>query len=194
MAKKARKWSNVNVPEEPVALTEREIAVRAEADKLRGVGTDPEGHAYTKKDMRELAQDYNGLCEEEEFEKLAARDRSVKYEALERVIRDELIKVEELSGQDMWRGEGCTLSPKNTLIAVVVDKITFKKWIRDTEQEHILEVPPSRLTSIVTDAMDPDAAALLTPAERALLKPGEPASGQPPPGVTIFIRKGINHR
>lgn len=180
--KKARKWSNVNLPDEPVTLTEREQRVRTLSDALHG------------KPMAELAAEYNGLVEEEEFEKLAAKERSVKYEALERVIRDELVRIEEISGQDMWRGEGCTLSPKNTLIPVIIDKTALRRWIEDTGQQALLELPASRLLAVVTDAMDTDAAALLTPAERATLKAGEPASGQPPPGVTIFIRKGINHR
>lgn len=192
--KKARKWSNVNVPNEPVTLTDREVAIRAEADKLRGMGRDEKGEQLKPKTMRELAQEYKGLLEEEGFETLAQKTRSIQYEAYERVIRDELTKIEEMTGQDMWRGENMTFSPKNILIPVITDRAALRKWIEDTGQQDILEIPGPKLKSIVTEAMDTDGAATLTAEERHALKPGEPSSGQPPPGVSVFIRKGVNPR
>ena len=184
MAKKARKWSNLTgqLPEPPVELDARELAVRADMDLYRG------------KPMRELAQEFQGVCEESDFAALEEKKRSVKNAALERLIRDELKKVEELSGQDMWRGEGWTFSPKNTVIPIVSDRAAFLAWIRSTGRESFLDVSPPRIKSIVVDALNEDEAVTLTPSERAVLAAGEPGSCAPPPGITVFLLPGINHR
>lgn len=194
--KKGRKWSNLEgqLPDEPVALTERETKIRAEADKLRGLAIDEKtGQPFVAKTMKELAEEYSVLCEEEDFESLAHKERSVKYESLERVIYSELQKVEQLSGQDSWRGAGQTFSPKFTVIPIVTDKARLIHWIKTNgHEEYLLDVKESRLKEVVLAALNTDAAAAMTPAERANLKAGEAASGQPPPGVTVFMRKGVH--
>lgn len=195
MAKKARKWSNLDgqLPEEPKPLSEREVKIRVEVDKLRGMAVDNDtGELIPAKTMRELAADYAGLVEEESFEDLAQKKRSVKYEALERVIYDELRRVQELSGQDMWRGEGQTFSPKFSPIPVITDMAALEAWIEANGYEYLYTIDGGRLKNLVVEALDTDAAAAMSPAERAALKPGEAASGQPPPGVSVFLRKGVN--
>lgn len=197
MAKrKGRAWSNLpgQVPDEPVPVTERELAIRKRADELRGLALDPAtNQPLAAKTMRELAQEYASLVEEEDFESLAHKQRSVAYEALERVILAELARVEELSGQDTWRGEGQTFSPKFLPIPVITDRAALLRWIKEQgHEEYLLDVKDSRLKEVVLAALNTDAAAAMTPGERAQLRPGEPASGQPPPGVTVFVRRGIN--
>lgn len=195
MAKKARKWSNLEgqLPEEPKPLTDREVAIRAETDKLRGEAVDPDtGQLYPAKTMKELAEDYASLVEEEDFEDLAHKKRSVNYEALERVMLAELQRVQEFSGQDMWRGEGQTFSPKFVVIPVITDMVALEAWIEEKGYEYLYEIGSGKLKNLVIEALDTDAAAAMTPAERANLKPGEAASGQPPPGVSVFLRKGVN--
>ena len=179
MAKrKARKWSNLkgDVPEQEVEVSERELAIRAKTDEWRG------------ESMAELAIEYQQLVEEEEFATLAAKQRSIMYEALERLILDELKRVEEVSGQDMWRGEGQTFSPKTTVIPVVTDKAEVMKYLKDTGQEALLTLEYPRLKSLVTDALE--AIALMTPAQRAELV--GVTLDKPLPGVKIFIKNGVH--
>lgn len=180
MAKKARKWSNTGLQEEPVELSERELKIRAAT---------AERDAKTLKD---LAEEYLGLIEEEEFEELAQKARSITYEALDRRIRTELVKVKDLSGHDTWRGEGMTFSPKTLLIPVVKDKKALRDWVKASGREDMMEIGAPKLKSIVVDAMNTDDAADMTPGERAKLKAGEPASGAPPPGVEVYTRPGVN--
>lgn len=183
---KQRKWSNLQVPEEPVELTEREVAIRKLADEYRG----SEGVIWT---MRALAVEYASAVEEEKFETLAAKERSVKYEALERVIREQLQMVEDLTGQDMWRGEGQVFSPKFTPIPVIHDRDSFMRWLEDEGVlMDYLKLDSDKVKDLVKECLDTDAAVTMTPAERAALKPGQPASGQLPPGVSVFMRRGIN--
>lgn len=186
MAKKARKWSNLKgqVPEAPVELSEREIKVRAAMDERRIVVTEDGLRPAT---MKDYAAEYAGLCEEEDFESLAGKDRSVKYEALERLIRAELTRVEEISGQDTWRGEGQTFSPKTTPIPVVVDKTALMQYIKDEGLESLLELPSPRLKSMVTDKLEELVA--MTPAQRA----AQTATlEQPIPGVKVWLMPGIH--
>ena len=195
MAKKARKWSNLEgqIPEEPVVLSEREQKIRDECDKLRGFAVDPTtNEPIAAKSMKELAQEYASLVEEESFEELAQKTRSVQYEALERVIYGELQRVKDMSGQDMWRGEGQTFSPQFSVIPIISDKAALEQWIEENGYEYLYEIHSGRLKNLVVEALDTDAAAVLTPAERANLKPGQPASGQPPPGVSVFLRKSVH--
>lgn len=176
--KKARKWSNLHghIEEAVVEVTEHELAIRAKADEWRG------------ESMNDLAAGYQALVEEEEFEELAAKKRSIAYEALERLIGDELKKVEELSGQDMWRGEGQTFSPKTTPIPVVYDKAALMKHIADTGQQSLLSLSGPTLRALVNDALE--AIVLMTPAERAALV--NVALDKPVPGVKLYLLKGVH--
>lgn len=191
MAKKPRKWSNLDgkIPDEPVKVDERELKVRAEMDKARFVET---GDGSRPATMRDFALEYASLCEEEAFEDKARKLRSVRYEALERIIRQELAKIQEMAGTDMWRGEGQTFSPKFTIIPVVTDKAALRRWVDDNDMTEMLELPGSKLKEVLTECMDSDLAATMTPAQRAALKPGMPGSMQPPPGVAVFMKKGVN--
>ncbi len=178
MAKKAKKWSNLagTVPEPPAEVSERELRVRAETD------------ARADKPMKELALEYQELVEEEEFEKLAQHERSIKYEALERRIRHELAKLKELAGSDvMWRGEGQTFSSKNTIIPVVTDKAALRQYIEDTHQEHLLTLESPRLKSLVIETLE--GFETMTPAERAKCTVTQDA---PLPGVKIYLKPGIH--
>jgi hypothetical protein len=181
---KPKKWSNLEgqLPRDTSAeLSERFQQVLAEADKRNG------------RTMQALQDEWVDLEEEEAFAKLAEYERNVKFEALERRILEELEKVKAVSGGDMWRGAAKTFSPKFTPRPSVEDAAKLMAWIKATGQEHQLTLPAPRLKSIVCEALDTDAAALLTPAERAQLKPGDPASGAPPPGVTVFLDKSVHH-
>lgn len=181
---KPRKWSNLEgtLPADTSSeLSERFQQVLAEVDKRRGTT------------MQDLQDEWVDLEEEERFAKLAEYNRNVKYEALERRILEELEKVKAVAGTDMWRGAAKTFSPKWTPRPSVEDTARLMQWIKDTGQEHQLTLPAPRLKSIVCEALDTDAAALMTPAQRAQLKPGDPASGAPPPGVTVFLDKSVHH-
>lgn len=198
MAKKGRPWANLDgqIPDEPKEKTPRELAIEQRCDELRGLARDEKtGELFKKQTMRELALNYGNLEEEESFEDLARKERSVEYEAHERVIRDELMKVYELSGQDTWRGDGHTFSPKFIPVPFVTDKKALLAWAEEHGHlEYLLDIKDSRLKEIVLAALNTEEAMLMTPDERAALKPGEPASGQPPPGVGVFMKKSINHK
>lgn len=149
--------------------------------------------ARQAKTMNELALEWADLEEEEEFEELAQSERNIKYAALERRILEELEKVKQVAGTDMWRGEGHTFSPKFTPRPVVTDLPALMAWIKSTGQEHQLTLPKPRLKSIVCEALDTELAASMTVAQRAELKPGDPSSGACPPGVSAFLDTGVHH-
>ncbi len=182
---KPRKWSNMKgtLPDHPeqVELTDRVKEILKRKDALAG------------KSMKELAIEYDALEQEEEFEELTRYERNIEYEAVERSVLEQLEKVREVAGTDLWRGEGQTFSPKYTLSPVVEDPVALMDWVKATKQESLLRLLPSALQSIVTEAMNTEISLALTPAERAALKPGQPGSGQPPPGVTVFLRTSVNH-
>lgn len=197
MGSKPRPWSNLEgqIPEEPKPKTERELAIERRCDELRGLAVNPKtGQPFEKLTMKELALGYGDLEEEAEFEDLAKKTRSVEYEAHERVIRDELQRIQELSGQDTWRGEGHTFSPKNLPVPIITNRAALEAWIEENGHEYLWDIHGGRLKEIVLAALNTDAAINMTPTERAALKPGEPASGVPPPGVSVFLKKSINHR
>lgn len=186
---KPRKWSNLKgqIPDAPVELSERFQEVLAETDKLRIKET---GEVFS---MADLQNEWVALEEEADFASLQEHQRNVKFDALERRILEELEKVKAVAGTDMWRGEHKTFSPKFTPRPTVTDLQALMQWIKDTKQEDQLTLAHPRLKAIVCEALDPDAAAAMTPAERAALKPGAPASGLPPPGVKVFLDTGVNH-
>lgn len=175
------------IPDAPVEISERMSKVLAEKDKRR---TKDDGTPYT---MDDLAGEYGSLEEEEEFEDLAKTARSVVFEALERRILEELERVKTIAGTDMWRGQGQTFSPKYVLNVHVDDPIALRRWIKDTDQEHVLSIPAPRLKSIVAEALNPEIAVSMTPEQRIALKPGAPGSMQPPPGVSVTMHTTINH-
>lgn len=175
------------VPDAPVEISERMTRVLAEKDKRR---TKADGTSYT---MDDLAAEYGSLEEEEEFEDLARTERSVTFEALEKRILEELERVKSIAGTDMWRGQGQTFSPKHVLNVHVTDAVALRRWIKETDQEHVLSIPAPRLKSIVAEALNPELAVAMTPEQRILLKPGAPGSMQPPPGVSVTLHTTINH-
>jgi hypothetical protein len=182
---KPRAWSNLKgqLPDYqgPDDTSERRQAILKEADE-RAART-----------MDELAAEWDALEEEEEFEELARKERNIKYAALEIIILRQLEKVKEVAGTDMWRGDGQTFSPKFTPRPIVSDPAALMAWIKAKSLESLLTLSTGRLASLVKEALDMDAAAVLTPAERAALQPGDPASGAPPPGVTTFLQTSVHH-
>lgn len=183
-AGKPRKWSNLKgqIPDAaPSETTEWMAKVYIEKDGLAG------------KTMQEMQDEWVALEEEEEFAKLAESKRNITYKALELRILEELQKVKAIAGTDMWRGENKTFSPKFTPHPTVTDPVALMKWIHDTNQEAQLTLSAPRLKSIVNEALDTEAAVAMTPAQRAELKPGDPASGAPPPGVAVFLQTGVHH-
>lgn len=145
------------------------------------------------KTMDELMAEYATLEAEEAIAAKAQSARNVLYAAIDKRILEELAKVKQVSGQDMWRGNGHTCSPKHTPRPVIEDPEALRKWIKETGQEDQLTLPQGRLMSILTEAMQTDMSAILTPAQRAQLKPGDPGSGAPPPGVKVFLHTGVHH-
>lgn len=180
---KPRKWSNLKgqIPSTPEPLSERVQKILKEKDERKDA------------DMTALAQEWDTLEEEEEFEDLAREERSIKFEAIKRRTLEELAKVKQVAGTDMWRGEGHTFSPKNILNVEVHDPQALRQWIQDTGMAALLTIHVSRLKSLVGEAMNADLAAALTPAQRAALKPGDPGSMQAPPGVTISLFETVHH-
>lgn len=176
-----------SLPAPPVEMNERQLRVLAEKDKLR---LKEDGTPYTLKD---LAEQYASLEEEASFEDLAQRERSIHFEALERRMLEELEKNKDLTGIDMWRGDGQTISPKHVLNVHITDPIALRKWIKDTDQEHVLSIAAPRLKSIVAEALNADIVTAMTPAQRAALQPGQPGSMQPPPGVSVTLFSTINY-
>ena len=174
-----RKWSNLDVPgEEPSQAepTERELKVR----ELTARRSD--------KTMKELAAEYAAVVEEEEFADRMAAMRSILYEALERRILQDLKTVEEVSGRDIWRGEGQTFSPQILVIPQVKDRAKLLQHIKDTNQEALLTLPDPRLRSIVVKMLE--SLVEMTPAQRA---ESNINLAEPLPGVTIFT-KTVVHR
>jgi hypothetical protein len=179
------KWSNLKgqFPEAtPVELSDRMVEVFAAKDARKDATMD------------ELIAERAALEEEEAFEDLARADRSVKYEALDRRILEELDKVKQIAGTDMWRGDGRTASPKITPQPIVEDIVALTEWIKDTGlYDTLFTLSKPRLKATVCEALETDAAAALTPAQRAALKPGAPGSGAPPPGVKVHLRTTVHH-
>lgn len=163
-------------------LTERMVQVLKEKDER------------ATKTMKELAEEYAGLEVEDATAAEAQSRRNILYDAIERRMLEELAKVKELSGDDTWRGESAgTFSPQFKIKPVVEDPVTLMAWVRESGREAQLRLMPATLASIVTEALETQYAALLTVSQRAELKPGEPGSGTPPPGVGVFLRETVHH-
>lgn len=183
MARKPKKWSNMEgvVPAVPQdTLSPWFQKVLKEKDTLADLS------------LLELDARYAVLVAEEKAEEEARRLRNIKYKALEMRMLEELEKVATVSGQETWRGNGTTLSPKRSLRPTVKDKAKLKEWLGERDMEDLLELPSGRLNSIVADAFDAENASMLTPAQRATLTAGLPGSQLAPPGVEVFMEKTIN--
>lgn len=194
---KSRKWSNLKgtIPD-AVDLSPRAQEVIKLADERRVKQVVDEGQPTditVPYGMDDLAQEWNGLEEEEAFEDMAREGRNVIYDAITKRILEELERVKALSGGDLWRGQDQTFSPKYMLNIKVTDPVALRKWVEDTGQQHLLTIPSGRLKGIVSEAMDTDKAAPLSPAERAQLKAGQPGSGQAPPGVEVSLFTTVHH-
>jgi hypothetical protein len=189
---KTRKWSNLKGSEiddsNAIELTPRQTKVLTEVDKRRV--KEDSGDPVTIKD---LEQEWSTLEEEEGFEDQGREDRSILFAALEKRVLEELERIKDQTGIDMYRGEQVTFSPKFVLNSSVENPQVFYAWVKKKVLEHMLTMPVGRLKSIVATAMDTDLAAAMTPAQRAALEPGEPGSGVPPPGVRVTLHTTINH-
>lgn len=189
MAKKGRQWSNLRglVPEQDEREpTEKELKIR-EAVAEREEHVDEDGAAVPAKTMRELAAEYSDLCEEEEFEDLAKKQRAIKYEAVERIFREKLEAIHEQTGHDTFRGEGQLFSPKTMIFPVVYDPAKLRKHIDDLGMTELLELPSGRLKSLVVEQLEKFET--MSPAERAecVHTPVEPV-----PGVKLFIKRTVH--
>lgn len=192
MAKpKPRKWSNLKLPAPPVEpeMSERFKKVLAEVDKRRWKSGDTPGVSLPVT-MDDLSREWAELEAADARAAAESAERGIKYDALEMRILEELKKVQELAGTDIWRGRGQTFSPKHTVCPIVRDKAALKKWIEDTRQTDLLTLAGPTLKSLTCALLE--RAESMTPAERAQLKgvPGEP--GMPPPGVEVYLRPGVN--
>ena len=145
------------------------------------------------KTMQELKDEYAELEAADEKAATEQSARNLIYKALELRILEEIKKVQAVAGTDTWRGDGHVFSPKHTARPVIEDPAALKKWIEDTNQLDQLTLPTGRLNAIITEAFNTDMSSILTPAQRAMLKPGDPGSGQPPPGVKVFLQTSVHH-
>lgn len=189
MAKKGRQWSNLRglVPEQDEKEpTERELAIR-QAIAEREEHVDEKGDKVPAKSLRELAGEYNDLCEEEEFEDLAKKQRSVKYEAVERIFREKLERIYEETGHDTFRGEGQLFSPKTKIFVDVYDKRKLRQHIDDLGMNELLELPSGRLNSLVVEQLEKFET--MTVAERAECPH---TVKEPVPGVRLFIKRSVH--
>lgn len=182
--RKPRKWSNLK-------------GVIPDADS--GVITPWMKKVLAAKDTRAehsmatLADEYAGLKAADKKAEEDSSKRKVLYKALELRVLEELKKVKEVAGMDTWQGAaGQSFSPKFTPRPVVKDPEALMAWIHETKQTEQLTLPGARLKAIVCEALDTKVAAVLTPAQREQLKPGDPASGAPPPGVDVFLQTSVS--
>lgn len=185
---KKRQWSNLRglVPEKEEELSERELAIR-ESVATREDHEDEEGKLVRAKTMLELAEEYSGLCEEEDFEDLAKKKRSIAYEAIERILRSKLEDIETMTGHDTFRGDGQLFSPKTLVIPIVYDKAKLRKHIEDEGMTEMLELPKGKLTEMVNDVLEKFET--MTPAQRAESKA---TLVEPVPGVKLFIKRSVH--
>lgn len=185
---KKRQWSNLRglVPEAEDKVDDRELAIR-QAIAEREDHEDENGKPIRAKTTAELAAEYGDLCEEEEFEDLAKKKRSVTYEALERMFREKLERIHEQTGHDTFRGEGQMFSPKTLIIPIVHDPKKLRKHIDDLGMNELLELPSGRLKSLVVEQLEKFEQ--MTPAERAACPH---TLVEPVPGVKLFIRRSVH--
>jgi hypothetical protein len=184
VAKKSRAFSNLKgvVPDyKEVTASDRQLRVNAETDKRAA------------KSMMELADEYGELCLSDDAAAAEAKERNIKFEALERRILPILENAKAQGYGDMWRGLGQTFSPKYKPRPAVKDRSALLKWIKDTGQEDQLTLPDGRLGEIIKEAFDEQIAMALHPDDRAKLKPGQPGSMQAPPGVEVYLQTTVHH-
>lgn len=191
MAKrKQRKWSNLKDALPPAnapattELTPRQQRVNALADERAG------------RSLKELEAERQALIKQDEVASAAQKMRNELYEAIDRQILRALYKMKEDTGNDLWRGQnGATLSPKYQPLTVVEDEAALLKWIHENGlEEEMFQLSKSALKTRVEEALNTEIAKLMTQEQRSQLKPGEPASGAPPPGVKVFLLHTITHR
>lgn len=179
---KQRKWSNMRgqLPERPVELSPRELAIRAHKDTLND-------HA-----LPELQAAWSALDAVEASVAVESRKRSIEYAALERRVLEELKKIEALAGTDQYKGALGTFSPKYNVEPSVENNDVLTEWAKKNGFEELLSLPSGKLKEIVTDALDKNAATSLSVPQRAALTPGSAGSLQPPPGVKLFMHTTVS--
>lgn len=162
MGKKTRKWANLKgvLPEAPVEESERAIAIRRAVDDR------------VNATMIELVREYNALCDAEDAAEATKRERSIKFEALERLMNGWL----ETQNTDIFRGDGVTVSPRYDIYPSIKDPAALRAWIEETGQADKLKLPWQTLKADCAEALGPD------------------GSGEIPPGVEVYIKTGINRR
>jgi hypothetical protein len=168
------------IPEKPIELSAREIAIREAKDKLASV------------ELKELQEKWFALDLEEARAASLAKHRSILYAALERRVLEELKKIEDMAGTDQYKGPLGTFSPKYGVEPSVENNETLTEWAKENGFEELLQLPSGKLKEIVTDALDPKAAMSLTVPQRASLPPGSAGSGQAPPGVKLWFHTSVN--
>lgn len=183
---KPRKWSNLagQLPEDP-----RQSHLSPWMQEVLAI----KDEKYNELSMSELKDEWAKLDEAQAAADALTSERNKQYKALELRVIEELKKVHEVAGTDMWRGDGHTFSPKFNPRPVVKDPVALRKWIEENDKEDLLTLSAPRLKSIVCEALDTELAAMMTPAQRAGLKPGDPSSGMPPPGVEVFLQTSVHH-
>jgi hypothetical protein len=134
-----------------------------------------------------LADEYNEV--EDELAIIDARrsELTALQEALDRLILAYMDnqKIEKLSLKGRTFSERIDIQPK------VRDRQAFYAWLKETGQEDIFTVNHGNIKTIVKDALDPEVALSMTPAQRAAMQPGEAGSGQCPPGLEAATQRTL---
>ncbi len=177
MAKKAKQWASLGLPEAPneQAHTDWFQRVLALMDE-RTTSTAPM-----------LAAEYNDLEDELAIIDTRRSELTALREALDRLV----LRFIDANKIDKLSLDGQTFSERIDLQAHVENRETFKAWIHETQQDELLQVNAGHVKTIVKDALDPEVVLSLTPGERAKLKPGSPGSGACPPGVVASTRRTL---
>ncbi len=198
---KPRKWSNLEgqLPEPAVELTPWELSIREVLRKLDALQLPQLQEEWSKLDAIEMqdkapALEHVQQTELKDLDRSSRKMRNLLYAALDRRVLTELRKIKELAGTDQYKGALGTFSPKHNVDPSITDNAALTKWAKDNGFEELLALPKSKLSEIITDALDQNAASSLSPAQRAGLTPGSAGSMQPPPGVKLYMRTTVSFR
>jgi hypothetical protein len=175
MAKKAKQWKTVGLPSEPEdEQSERFQEIIRLKDARAGL------------QLAELVEEFNDVQDERDI--ISKRDAQLSRleEALERLILEHIDK----QGAEQIKIGGRTFSERIDVLPNVTDKKALFEWVKETCPE-FLKIGEGHLKTLVKEALDPEVAATMTPAQRAGLKAGEPGSNKLPPGVGAYTRRTL---
>lgn len=175
MAKKAKQWTSLGLPAEPEDK---------QSERFQEIIRLKDERAQIK--LADIVEELNDVKDERDL--ISKRDQQLSRleEALERLILDAL----DTQGADQIKIGGRTFSERVDVIPLVEDRDAMLNWVKQTCPE-LLKVDSGNLKTIVKEALDPEVAATMTPAQRAALEAGQPGSNKLPPGVGAYTRRTL---